>query len=50
MYSGTFSRFLKCFNYILTLLLGGCDAGVGLGVLGFAVVGGALLTRRWRRR
>ncbi|MBR1671832.1 MAG: hypothetical protein IJ702_02795 [Fretibacterium sp.] len=35
---------------ILLMLATGCDAGVGLGVLGFAVVGGVLLMRRWRRR
>lgn len=35
---------------ILTILLGGCNAGVGLGVLGFAVVGGVLMARRWRKK
>ena len=35
---------------ILLMLLTGCNAGVGFGVLGFAVVAGVLLARHWRKK
>ena len=35
---------------VLSLASGGGCNGLGLGVLGFAVVGGVLMVRRWRKR